>query len=173
MKVSRSRKAIESLLSGTGVTIGGPNPWDVRVHDEAFYRRALWKGSLGVGESYMDGQWDCDKLDEMLFRIFRATAEQKIRSIHKVLLAAQTNIVNRQSPRRAFRVGKLYVIADPNTGFVSEPGTEVLLMPEHIEAVQAPLVYTVPLQLLAYHVAVIRGTDVDQPRNLAKSVTVE
>ncbi len=71
------------------------------------------------------------------------------------------------------RGGKLYVIADPNTGFVSEPGTEVLLMPEHIEAVQAPLVYTIPLQLLAYHVAVIRGTDVDQPRNLAKSVTVE
>ncbi|WP_420465235.1 glutamine--fructose-6-phosphate transaminase (isomerizing) [Panacagrimonas sp.] len=71
------------------------------------------------------------------------------------------------------RGGKLYVFADPNTGFVSEPGTEVMLMPEHIEAVQAPLVYTIPLQLLAYHVAVLRGTDVDQPRNLAKSVTVE
>ena len=71
------------------------------------------------------------------------------------------------------RGGKLYVFADPDTGFVSEPGTEVLLMPEHIEAVQAPLVYTIPLQLLAYHVAVLRGTDVDQPRNLAKSVTVE
>ena len=71
------------------------------------------------------------------------------------------------------RGGKLYVFADPDTGFVSEPGTEVMLMPEHIEAVQAPLVYTIPLQLLAYHVAVLRGTDVDQPRNLAKSVTVE
>ncbi|MGQ0502079.1 MAG: glutamine--fructose-6-phosphate transaminase (isomerizing) [Panacagrimonas sp.] len=71
------------------------------------------------------------------------------------------------------RGGKLYVFADPNTGFVSEPGTEVLLMPEHIEAIQSPLVYTIPLQLLAYHVAVLRGTDVDQPRNLAKSVTVE
>ncbi|MGQ0701344.1 MAG: glutamine--fructose-6-phosphate transaminase (isomerizing) [Panacagrimonas sp.] len=71
------------------------------------------------------------------------------------------------------RGGKLYVFADPNTGFVSEPGTEVMLMPEHIEAIQSPLVYTIPLQLLAYHVAVLRGTDVDQPRNLAKSVTVE
>ncbi|MGH8516355.1 MAG: glutamine--fructose-6-phosphate transaminase (isomerizing) [Panacagrimonas sp.] len=71
------------------------------------------------------------------------------------------------------RGGRLYVFADPNTGFVSEEGTEVMLMPEHIEAVQAPLVYSIPLQLLAYHVAVIRGTDVDQPRNLAKSVTVE
>ena len=71
------------------------------------------------------------------------------------------------------RGGQLYVFADPSTGFKSEPGIEVMLMPEHIEALQAPLVYTVPLQLLAYHVAVLRGTDVDQPRNLAKSVTVE
>ena len=46
-------------------------------------------------------------------------------------------------------------------------------MPEHIEPLQDPLVYTIPLQLLAYHVSVLRGTDVDQPRNLAKSVTVE
>ena len=71
------------------------------------------------------------------------------------------------------RGGKLFVFADPESGFKSEPGTEVMLMPEHIHPLQAPLVYTIPLQLLAYHVAVLRGTDVDQPRNLAKSVTVE
>jgi glucosamine--fructose-6-phosphate aminotransferase (isomerizing) len=71
------------------------------------------------------------------------------------------------------RGGQLFVFADPSTGFKSEPGIEVMLMPEHIEALQAPLVYTIPLQLLAYHTAVLRGTDVDQPRNLAKSVTVE
>jgi len=71
------------------------------------------------------------------------------------------------------RGGQLYVIADPNTGLRAEPGLEVLLMPEHIEIIQSPLLYTIPLQLLAYHVAVLRGTDVDQPRNLAKSVTVE
>jgi glucosamine--fructose-6-phosphate aminotransferase (isomerizing) len=71
------------------------------------------------------------------------------------------------------RGGQLYVIADPHTGLRPEPGLEVLLMPDHIEIIQAPLLYTIPLQLLAYHVAVLRGTDVDQPRNLAKSVTVE
>jgi glutamine---fructose-6-phosphate transaminase (isomerizing) len=71
------------------------------------------------------------------------------------------------------RGGRLFVFADPDTGFTSGDGVEVMLMPEHIEPLQAPLVYTVPLQLLAYHVAVLRGTDVDQPRNLAKSVTVE
>jgi glucosamine--fructose-6-phosphate aminotransferase (isomerizing) len=49
----------------------------------------------------------------------------------------------------------------------------VILMPRHVTPFQAPVIYTIPLQLLAYHVAILRGTDVDQPRNLAKSVTVE
>jgi glucosamine--fructose-6-phosphate aminotransferase (isomerizing) len=71
------------------------------------------------------------------------------------------------------RGGRLYVFADPDSGIVPGEGVEVIRMPDHIEPLQEPLVYTVPLQLLAYHVAVLRGTDVDQPRNLAKSVTVE
>jgi glutamine---fructose-6-phosphate transaminase (isomerizing) len=70
------------------------------------------------------------------------------------------------------RGGQLYVFADAATGIKSEPGMKVITMP-HADRLIAPIVYTVPLQLLAYHVAVLRGTDVDQPRNLAKSVTVE
>jgi len=70
------------------------------------------------------------------------------------------------------RGGQLYVFADKETGIKSEPGMKVIAMP-HADRLIAPIVYTVPLQLLAYHVAVLRGTDVDQPRNLAKSVTVE
>jgi glucosamine--fructose-6-phosphate aminotransferase (isomerizing) len=70
------------------------------------------------------------------------------------------------------RSGKLYVFADRETGIESEPGVTVIAMP-HADELIAPIVYTVPLQLLAYHVAVLKGTDVDQPRNLAKSVTVE
>jgi glucosamine--fructose-6-phosphate aminotransferase (isomerizing) len=70
------------------------------------------------------------------------------------------------------RGGRLYVFADKATGISGEPGTTVIEMP-HANALIAPIVYTVPLQLLAYHVAVLKGTDVDQPRNLAKSVTVE
>jgi glucosamine--fructose-6-phosphate aminotransferase (isomerizing) len=70
------------------------------------------------------------------------------------------------------RGGQLYVFADKETGIESEPGMKVVDMP-HADRLIAPIVYTVPLQLLAYHVAVLKGTDVDQPRNLAKSVTVE
>jgi glutamine---fructose-6-phosphate transaminase (isomerizing) len=70
------------------------------------------------------------------------------------------------------RGGQLYVFADRETGMKSEAGITVIDMP-HADRMIAPIVYTVPLQLLAYHVAVLKGTDVDQPRNLAKSVTVE
>jgi glucosamine--fructose-6-phosphate aminotransferase (isomerizing) len=71
------------------------------------------------------------------------------------------------------RGGELYVFADPESGIEPSDGVHVITMPRHVSYFQAPAVYTVPLQLLAYHVAVLRGTDVDQPRNLAKSVTVE
>lgn len=70
------------------------------------------------------------------------------------------------------RGGILYVFADADTGFKSDQTMRVMNL-NHVEEVIAPIVYTVPLQLLSYHVALIKGTDVDQPRNLAKSVTVE
>ena len=70
------------------------------------------------------------------------------------------------------RGGVLYVLADADTKLVSSEGLHVIRMPEHYGAL-SPLLHVVPLQLLAYHTAVARGTDVDKPRNLAKSVTVE
>jgi glutamine---fructose-6-phosphate transaminase (isomerizing) len=71
------------------------------------------------------------------------------------------------------RGGVLYVFADPDAGVESSDGVHVIHMPKHVTYLQAPIIYSVPLQLLAYHVAILKGTDVDQPRNLAKSVTVE
>lgn len=70
------------------------------------------------------------------------------------------------------RGGLLYVFADKDAGFENSGNTKVINLP-HIPASLEPIVYTLPLQLLSYHVAVLKGTDVDQPRNLAKSVTVE
>src|SRR5690606_7940898 len=70
------------------------------------------------------------------------------------------------------RGGQLYVFAHREAGFTNNPGLMVLNMPDCSEFLE-PIVYTIPLQLLSYHVAVLRGTDVDRPRNLAKSLTVE
>ncbi|MGB5165024.1 MAG: glutamine--fructose-6-phosphate transaminase (isomerizing) [Woeseiaceae bacterium] len=71
------------------------------------------------------------------------------------------------------RGGELFVFADPRVQFGDRVGIHTMRMPALIQDFQAPILYTIPLQLLAYHVAVLKGTDVDQPRNLAKSVTVE
>ncbi|BAU56651.2 glucosamine--fructose-6-phosphate aminotransferase [isomerizing] [Halorhodospira halochloris] len=70
------------------------------------------------------------------------------------------------------RGGELYVFADDSTSLKSSGGFNVVSVPASVEAI-SPIIHTIPLQLLAYHVAVLRGTDVDKPRNLAKSVTVE
>ncbi|MEZ9998975.1 glutamine--fructose-6-phosphate transaminase (isomerizing) [Vibrio lentus] len=70
------------------------------------------------------------------------------------------------------RGGLLYVFADEDAGFESDENMKIIKMP-HVNEVTAPIYYTVPMQLLSYHVALIKGTDVDQPRNLAKAVTVE
>ncbi|WP_166268615.1 glutamine--fructose-6-phosphate transaminase (isomerizing) [Marinobacter caseinilyticus] len=70
------------------------------------------------------------------------------------------------------RGGELFVFADGESDLASEPGVHVMQIPA-VHPITAPIVYTIPLQLLSYHVAVLKGTDVDQPRNLAKSVTVE
>ncbi|WP_392340694.1 glutamine--fructose-6-phosphate transaminase (isomerizing) [Moritella marina] len=70
------------------------------------------------------------------------------------------------------RGGLLYVFADADAGFVASEGMKIITMP-HVSEITAPIFYTLPMQLLSYHVALIKGTDVDQPRNLAKAVTVE
>jgi glucosamine--fructose-6-phosphate aminotransferase (isomerizing) len=70
------------------------------------------------------------------------------------------------------RGGQLIVFADERSSMISDPGMTVMAIPA-VDEVFSPIVYTLPLQLLAYHAAVFKGTDVDQPRNLAKSVTVE
>ena len=70
------------------------------------------------------------------------------------------------------RGGQLFVFADERSSMISDPGMTVMAIPA-VDEVFSPIVYTLPLQLLAYHAAVFKGTDVDQPRNLAKSVTVE
>ena len=99
-------RAVNELLAGTDIKINGPRPWDIRVHDERFFHRVLGQGTLGVGESYMDGWWDCEQLDEMLTRILSHDIDENLRSPRAVLLAITARLINMQSQRRAFRVGK-------------------------------------------------------------------
>jgi cyclopropane-fatty-acyl-phospholipid synthase len=101
------QKLTEELLESAGVQINGNNPWDIRVHNSKFYKRAITEGELGLGESYMDGWWDTDKVDEFIYRILTARLDEKIK--RKVTILADllvARIFNLQSKRRAFIVGE-------------------------------------------------------------------
>ena len=65
-------RAVNDLLAGTDIKINGSRPWDIRVHDERFFQRVIGTRDPGGGESYMDGWWDCEQLDEMLTRILQS-----------------------------------------------------------------------------------------------------
>jgi len=92
-----------------------------------------------------------------------------------VVLAAQDHLLDKLKSNMQevqARGGELFVFADAHSGIQSGERLAVIHIPS-VDGVLAPVVYSIPMQLLSYHVAVLRGTDVDQPRNLAKSVTVE
>lgn len=100
---------LAELLEGTGVRFNGDAPWDIQVRDPQTYQRILSKGSLGFGEAYMDGLWECEQLDELFNRLLRADINEKIKGLNRWRLVAEVirNVVmNPQSYRRAFQVGE-------------------------------------------------------------------
>lgn len=94
------------LLQGTGIQINGPNPWDLQEHNQHFYRRVIAHGSLGLGESYMQGWWDADDLDGLVYRILMANLEETAVSVDNVLAFLHARFFNLQKPTRAFDVGR-------------------------------------------------------------------
>jgi cyclopropane-fatty-acyl-phospholipid synthase len=95
------------ILALADIEINGARPWDIRVHDEGFYDRVLTQGSLGLGESYMDGWWDSPQLDEFFHRVLKADLARKIRSAWKTLLRVLKDvIVNPQRRSKAFVIGE-------------------------------------------------------------------
>jgi len=99
-------KKVKWLLSLADVEISGVRSWDIRVHDDRFYERVLAQGSLGLGESYMDGWWDCDRLDEFFHRILRVDLEKKAKQRLRLVDLLKAKLVNLQRPSRAFEIGK-------------------------------------------------------------------
>jgi cyclopropane-fatty-acyl-phospholipid synthase len=111
--MNRAKEKVEQYLGVAGVTLNGSSPWDISVRNEAFYSRVLAQGSLGLGESYMDGWWDVEQLDEFFFRILRAKLEEYVKRNWRLafdILAAK--LVNLQKPSRAFIIGKRHYDLD-------------------------------------------------------------
>ncbi len=104
--VSNERRYLTELLASADIAVDGHRPWDIVVHDERLFRRLLSQGSLGAGESYMDGWWDCAQLDEMIARALKAKLHERLRSWRGFVNVALALLRNPQSRRRAFVVGQ-------------------------------------------------------------------
>jgi cyclopropane-fatty-acyl-phospholipid synthase len=99
---------LNHLLSDAGITVDGPDPWDITIHDNRFYRRVLSEAHLGAGESYMDGWWDCPALDEFFYRVLRAGIEKKVSGLPRLLNGLLGKAINLQNPSRSYTVGETH-----------------------------------------------------------------
>jgi cyclopropane-fatty-acyl-phospholipid synthase len=99
----RSRTRVEALLARADVRTDGQRAWDIRVHNSRFFRRVLADGDLGFGESYMNGDWDCDRLDELAARLFSADLDRVVPRLTDVINAWLARLVTRQTRHRVRR----------------------------------------------------------------------
>jgi cyclopropane-fatty-acyl-phospholipid synthase len=98
---------VKELLAIADIKINGKRPWDIQVKDERFYACILSKNSLGLGESYMDGWWECRAIDEMISKILTANLQKKVKFNRSLIwLWLKSQMINMQSKSRAYEVGE-------------------------------------------------------------------
>ncbi|XKE43941.1 cyclopropane fatty acyl phospholipid synthase [Halomonas organivorans] len=106
---TRTRHVVEKLLDGSGVTLNGEAPQDIRVYHPDFFPRILHQGTLGLGEAYMDGWWDCERIDEMAHRLLRHGLGEHAQSpSERLMYRLQSGFFNLQSRARAYIVGEAH-----------------------------------------------------------------
>lgn len=174
-------KALQSLPAEVEKALAFDKDIEALAEDFAEKNHALF---LGRGEFYPIAMEASLKLKEISYIHAEAYAAGELKHYPLALIDADMPVIvvapnnellekvksNIEEVRA--RGGQLYVFADKEAGFTPSEGMKIITMPK-VNEIVAPIFYTVPMQLLSYHVALIKGTDVDQPRNLAKSVTVE
>ena len=174
-------KALQSLPAEVEKALAFDKDIEALAEDFAEKNHALF---LGRGEFYPIAMEASLKLKEISYIHAEAYAAGELKHGPLALIDADMPVIvvapnnellekvksNIEEVRA--RGGQLYVFADKEAGFTPSDGMKIITMPK-VNEIIAPIFYTVPMQLLSYHVALIKGTDVDQPRNLAKSVTVE
>jgi cyclopropane-fatty-acyl-phospholipid synthase len=103
------RSIIEKQAALADIKIGGSRPWDITVHDEGVFKRFVLDGALGLGESYVAGQWDCQRLDLFFEHLLRAFLDRKSKTTLAHVVTASLNVVkNLQNKARAFQVGEAH-----------------------------------------------------------------
>jgi cyclopropane-fatty-acyl-phospholipid synthase len=105
---SALRGGIEELLAKADIRVNGRRPWDMRIHSPGVFDRIASRGSLGLGEAYMDGDWDADALDEFFNRVLQARLDREVRPLRLWLPALRARLFNLQDTRRAWQVGRAH-----------------------------------------------------------------
>jgi len=108
MKEPKAKKVLRKILEPSDVQINGNRPWDIRIHNPSFYGRVLSGGSLALGESYMDGWWDCEALDQFFERILEDRLDKQVKANTKQFLSVilKAKIINAQKRSKAYVIGE-------------------------------------------------------------------
>ena len=104
--MKKAKTVIVDLAAKAGVVVNGSHPWDIQVHNEKIYSRVVQQPYLGLGESYMDGWWDCDQLDEFFFRVLRTDLDNELKNWTMAMHYIKAAIVNYQTRDRALTVAQ-------------------------------------------------------------------
>ena len=102
------RDKFEEILALADIHVAGNRPWDIKIHNEKFYSRVFSKGSLALGEGYMDGWWDADSIDQFICNLLKFDIESKVQPYSVLALALCAKLTNLQSIARAFQVGNAH-----------------------------------------------------------------
>lgn len=104
---SNPQATVQNVLASADVSVNGNRPYDIQIHNHDLYARVLAQGSLGLGESYMDGWWDCNALDQFFFKLMRSNATKNVpMTLNTIFAVLQSKLMNMQSKARAFQVGE-------------------------------------------------------------------
>lgn len=108
MAPQKPETTVRELLELADIEVNGPDPWDIQVHHPGLYRRVLQEVSLGLGEAYMDGWWDCAAIDELIYRILQADLVSRVKGNWQLALqVARSRLFNQQTRPRALKVGEV------------------------------------------------------------------
>ncbi|MDR3629752.1 MAG: cyclopropane fatty acyl phospholipid synthase [Desulfocapsaceae bacterium] len=114
-RIHHDKEVMTRLLATAGVTVNGSNPWDIKVKDDRVYSALLRQGSLGLGESYMDGWWDCEQVDQFIARLISANLENCVRRNKSFLFRTLLGrFVNFQDRKGSLVVGKVHYDISPD-----------------------------------------------------------
>ena len=108
MKELKAKKVVQEILDPSDVQINGNRPWDIQIQNPKFYERVLSGGSLALGESYMDGWWDCEALDQFFERILEDRLDRKVKTNTLLFLwvMLKAKIINAQNRSKAYVIGR-------------------------------------------------------------------